>query len=371
MKKIISLLLASFMLVSFAGCDAAGKSQSTTVTEEPVDTRPQMPNLVGLSLEQISMRYPKLKLDVTYEYDDEAKKDTVISQEIKASDRYNEGDSIPVTVSGGSKLIEIDDYTNRNIDDVEQLLEKQGFVCDVVYAEDEKITKNCVIKTDPPAREKAEAGTVVTCYVSLGAPQVKALVPDMVGKSIEEATDMASASGIKLTITYEDAEDVEPGTVLKQGLDPDTEVEPDARIAVTIAGESASSGNKTEILVNIKEGLSGEFQLKYYIDGTLQEEKTEIKEMSLTRKISWEVSGSEIHTYTVLVTSMETGKSAPLYEMEIDFAEDPPKQDDHGTYNENVFEELLNESGADTETSGETDNESSDESEPEAPEESE
>jgi len=90
MKKIISLLLASFMLVSFAGCDAAGKSQSTTVTEEPVDTRPQMPNLVGLSLEQISMRYPKLKLDVTYEYDDEAKKDTVISQEIKAGERYNE-----------------------------------------------------------------------------------------------------------------------------------------------------------------------------------------------------------------------------------------------------------------------------------------
>lgn len=343
MKKLVSVLLASFMLVSFAGCDAAGKSQTTSATEEPVDTRPQMPNLVGLTLEQISMRYPKLTLDIKYEYDDDAKKDTVISQEIAVGDRYNDGDKIPVTVSGGSKLIEIDDYTNRNIDDVEQLLVKQGFVCDVVYAEDEKITKNCVIKTEPPAREKAEAGTVVTCYVSLGAPQVQALVPDMVGKSIEEATELAESSGIKLTITYEDAEGEEPGTVLKQGVDPDTEVEPDTRVVVTIAGESASSSNKTEINVTLKKNLSGEFQLKYYIDGTLQEEKTEIKELSLTRKITWEVSGSDVHTYTIMVTSMETGKSGPLYEMEVDFTQDPPAKDHHDTFNDNIFTELLEE----------------------------
>lgn len=343
MKKIISILLVSLMLVSAASCDAAGKAQTTTGTEAPVDNRPEMPNLVGLTLEQISMRYPKLKLETTYEYDDEAKKDTVIKQEISAGDKYDEDKPIAVTVSGGSKLIEIDDYTNRNIDDVEQLLIKQGFVCDMVYAEDDKITKNCVIKTDPPAREKAEAGTVVTCYVSLGAPQVKALVPEMVGLSIEEATELATGSGIKLTITYEDAEGVEPGTVLEQSIDPETEVEPETRVVVKIAGEGSSNTKKTEIVVSIKEDLSGEFQLKYYIDGTLQEEKTEIKELSLTKKIVWEVTGTEVHTYTIMVTSMETGKSGALYEMEVDFTEDPPTQDHHDTFNDMIFVELLEE----------------------------
>ena len=99
MKKIISVLLISFMLVSAASCDAVGKAETTTGTEAPVDTRPEMPNLVGLTLEQISMRYPKLTLETTYEYDDEAKKDTVIKQEISAGDKYDEDKPIAVTVS--------------------------------------------------------------------------------------------------------------------------------------------------------------------------------------------------------------------------------------------------------------------------------
>lgn len=340
MKKIISVIMAAAMLLSLSACNMGAQSQTTTGTEAPVDTRPEMPNLVGLTLEQIGMRYPALTLEPTYKYDDEAAKDTVIEQKIPAGDKYDENKPIEVVVSGGSKLIEIDDYTNRNIDDVEQLLTKQGFVCDIIYDVSDDIIKNCVIKTVPAAREKAEAGTVVTCYVSLGAAEVKALVPDMVGKPIEEATDLATESGILLTIKYEDAEGVEAGTVLQQSIDPETEVDPETRVEVTIAGETAASGSSTVINVTLKEGMSGEFQLKYYIDGTLQEEKTEIKELSLTKKISWEVSGTEIHTYTIIVTSMKTGKSGTLYEMEVDFTQDPPTKDHHDTFNSNVFSEL-------------------------------
>lgn len=338
MKKFISVIIAAVMLASVSACDT-GKQPETTTTA-PADTRPEMPNLVGLSLEQIGMRYPALVLETTYEYSDEVEKDKVIEQKIPAGDKYDEDDPIEVIVSSGSKLIEIDDYTNRNIDDVEQLLTKQGFRCEVIYDEDDKITKNCVIKTVPAAREKAEAGTLVTCYVSLGKAAVKAVVPDMVGKSIEEASELAEENGIKLTIEYEEADGVEAGTVLEQGIDPDTEVEPDSRVIVKIAGEGSSSSATTNISLSVKEGMSGEFQLKYYIDGTLQEEKTEIKELSLTKKISWEVSGTDIHTYTIVVTSMKTGKSGTLIEMEVDFTQDPPAKDHHDTFNGNIFSEI-------------------------------
>ncbi len=341
MKKFLSLILAAVMLTSVSACDTGNNPAEATGTEAPADDRPEMPNLVGLTLEQIGMRYPALVLKPTYKYDDEAAKDTVMEQSISAGDKYNEKDEIEVVVSSGSKLIEIDDYRNRNIDDVQQLLTKQGFVCDIIYDNDDKITKNCVIKTVPAAREKAEAGTIVTCYVSLGAAEVKTQVPDMVGKTIEEATDLATENGIKLTITYESADGVEAGTVLEQNIDPGTEVEPDSRIVVTIAGETAASSASTNISVSLKEGMSGEFQLKYYIDGTLQEDKTEIKELSLTKKINWEVSGTETHTFTIVVTSLKTGKSGNLYEMEVDFTQDPPAKDHHGTFNANVFSELL------------------------------
>ena len=341
MKKLISVFLASVMIFSLCGCQNSGGESFTTTAAEPVDERPEMPNLVGLSLEQIDMRYPALTLEVSYKYSDEYEKDVVMEQEVPAGDKYDENDTFKVTVSSGSKLIEIDDYTNRNIDDVEMLLEKQGFKCDIIYAEDSTITKNCVIRTIPAAREKAEAGTMVTCYVSLGAATVMSIIPDMVGKTIEEATDIATESGIKLTITYEEADGVEAGTVLEQSIDPDTEVEPDTRVIVKIAGETAASSSSTPIVVTLKGDVAGEFQLKYYIDGTLQEDKTEIKELSLTKKISWEVSGTDIHTFTIIVTSLKTGKSGTLYEMEVDFTQDPPVKDHHDTFNANIFSELL------------------------------
>ncbi len=342
MKKLISVFLASVMVLSLCGCEG-NTTESFTTTTAPIDERPEAPNFVGLSLEQISMRYPDLTLDPTYKYSDEYAKNVVIEQEIAAGEKYDEDTVFSVVVSSGSKLIEIDDYTNRNIDDVETLLEKQGFVCDVIYAEDSTVTKNCVIKTVPAAREKAEAGTVVTCYVSLGAATVMSIVPDFTGLTIEQATELAEDNNLYLTITYNDSQntEAEPGTVLSQLIDPDTEVEPGTRVGVTIAGETASSSASTTINVSLKGDVSGEFQLKYYIDGTLQEEKTEIKELSLTKKITWEVSGTDVHTFTIIVTSLKTGKSGTLYEMEVDFTQDPPARDHHDTFNANIFSELL------------------------------
>lgn len=340
MKKIISVILASVMVLSLCSCQG-NTSESFTTTTAPVDTRPEAPNFVGLSLEQIEMRYPDLRLNTTYQYSDEYANNVVIEQEIEAGERYDDDTVFNVIVSSGSKLIEIDDYTNRNIDDVETLLSKQGFECVVVYEEDSKVTKNCVIKTVPAAREKAEAGTTVTCYVSLGAATVMGVVPDFTGLTIEQATELATENNLMLTITYEDSDEAEPGTVLSQSIDPETEVEPETRIVVTIAGETASSSASTTINVSLKGDVAGEFQLKYYIDGTLQEEKTEIKELSLTRKISWEVSGTDVHTFTIIVTSLKTGKSGTLYEMEVDFTQDPPARDHHDTFNANIFSQLL------------------------------
>lgn len=341
MKKILSVFLASVMLISLCGCQGGNQSESFTTTTAPIDTRPEAPNFVGLSMEQIEMRYPDLTLDATYKYSDEYDKDVVIEQEIAAGERYDEDTVFNVVVSSGSKLIEIDDYTNRNIDDVEMLLDKQGFECDIVFAEDSTITKNCVIKTVPAAREKAEAGTVVTCYVSLGAAAVMSIVPDFTGLTIEQATELATENNLMLTITYEESSDAEAGTVLSQSIDPETEVEPETRVVVTIAGETAASSASTTINVTLKGDVAGEFQLKYYIDGTLQEEKTEIKELSLTKKISWEVSGTDVHTFTIMVTSLKTGKSGTLYEMEVDFTQDPPARDHHDTFNANIFSQLL------------------------------
>lgn len=341
MKKLLAAVLAIIMVFGAAACDGGKKPAETTVatTEDP--NKMEVPDFSELTWEQIEMKYPKLNIKPDYQYSDSVPEGGFIAQEPSAGTKIDKSDKITVTVSSGSKLVEIDDYTGRNIDDARTLLEKQGLKCEVVSVDSEDVTRNCIVKTVPAAREMVEKGTTVTCYVSLGAPEQEIKVPDMVGKSIEQATALAEENGIGLSIGYDNNSDKEPGTVISQSIDPETVVEPNTRVEVVLSGESSADSRKTTISVTPpKSGVSGEYQLKYYIDGTLIEEKTEIKELSLTKKIEWEVTGTDIHTYSVVVTCMATGKSGVLYKMEVDFTKNPPTKDHHDTFNAKIFQEL-------------------------------
>ncbi len=338
MKRIAAVAAAALLL---CGCGLEENIFATTTEPaEVLDLRPEAPNFVGLTLEQVQMRYPSL--DIVTEYrSDETEKDTVLEQSIPAGEKYDEGAQFTLTLSSGPKLTEIDDYAGRNIEDAQALIEKQGFICEIVRSESDTVPENCVIRTNPEAREKAEPGSTVVCYVSIGSGVTEIVMPQLVGLTVEEATRLAEENGIGLTISYENDPSAVPGTVLKQGIEEGEIVDPSARVDITIAGEASATAGKTTISVSLKSSRTGEFQLKYYIDGTLQEDKTEIKELSLTKKITWEVSGRDVHKYSIVVTSLETGKSGVLYEMEVDFTQDPPTQDHHGTFNENIFKELV------------------------------
>ena len=343
MKKKLAILTAFLLIMCSAGCDAGGKKDpevTTTTTADPNSM--EVPDLSGLTRVQVEMKYPKLNIVFEEKYDDDYDEDEVISQSPEPGTKIDRSDEITVTVSLGGKEIEVDDYSGRNAEDAKTLIEKQGLVCEIVYNESDSVPRNCVISTTPSARTMVEKGSTIVCYVSIGSAVQEIRVPDMIGMTIEDATRVARENSIGLTISYDDTSQLEPGTVIKQGVDPDSVVEPNALVEVVVAGENAAAAKKTTITVTIPDsGLEGEFELKYYVDGTLIPEKTEVKEISLTKKIEWEVSDTDVHTYSIMVTSLTTGKSGKLYEMEVDFTQDPPAKDHHDTFNGNIFRELL------------------------------
>lgn len=344
MKKFVAAVTALLLILCAAGCDGAGTKQpeatTTVTTQDP--NKMEVPDLSGLSRVQVEMKYPKLNFNFQEKYDDKVEEECVISQEPEAGTTINKSDEITVYISIGGKQVEVDDYVGRNIDDVRLLIEKQGLVCETQIEDNETVARNCVIRTTPSARTMVDKGSVVICYVSLGSAVQEIHVPDMIGKSIEDATKIAKDNNLSLAITYDDTSVLEPGTVIKQMIDPDTVVPPNSIVEVTIAGENASAARETTITVTLNNSkIEGEFELKYYIDGTLIPEKTEIKELSLTRKIEWTLKNTDIHTYSIIVTSLTTGKSGKLYEMEVDFTQNPPVKNHHDTFNANVFSELL------------------------------
>ena len=344
-KRPLAVLTAFIMVLSAGSCDGGGHTSPVDATTTAATSDPnkiEVPDFSGLTRVQVEMKYPKLNIKFEEKYDDSFPEDEVISQSPAAGTTVNRADEITVSVSIGAKQVEIDDYTGKNIEDVRILLDKQGLICETQMTDDESMPRNCVLRTTPAARTRVDKGSTVICYVSLGPVEADEVrVPDFVNMSVEDAARLATDKEITLAITYDNTSALEAGTVISQGVPPDEIVSPGDRIEVVIAGENAAAIKRHNIVITMNYTVEGEFEFKYYIDGTLQRDMTEIKEISLTRKIDWAVSGTGKHSYSIMVTSLRTGKTGKFLEVDVDFTTSPPTQSTTGTFDPNIIYELM------------------------------
>jgi len=315
-----------------------------------------MPTLVNLTWDEVRAQYNDYNFIPVTQYSSEYEKNVVMDQSVMPGRTIKKNQEVEVVVSNGPKLVEIDDYSNKHIDDVVTMLKKQDLKYEIIRTESDDVAADFVIKTSPAAREFVEAGTTVTCYVSLGKSNESTAVPNMVNLSLASAKMRAEEYDILLTIIYEPSTEVEEGRVIRQSIEPTTLVEKNTMVEIVVS-DGSEPVKDAKISVSVSSNATGEFEFRYYIDGTLQEDMTEIKDMGLTDKIVWEFSGSGVHEYAIRVTSLDTGASGTLFVMEVDFTTDPVTKDDHGTFNKKLFKQLLTAQTVDnsTQPSDETD----------------
>ncbi len=299
-----------------------------------------MPYLVNKTWDEVLAEYNDYNFIPTLEYSSEYEKNVVMEQSVMPGRTIRKNQVIEVVVSSGPKLVEISDYTNKHIDDVIAMLNKQDLQYKIIRTEDDEVAQDFVVKTNPPAREFVEVGDIVTCYVSLGQSNESTAVPNMVNLSLRSAEERAKEYDILLTIIYEPSTEVDEGKVIRQNIEPTTLVEKNTMVEIVVS-DGSEPVREASVKVNIYEGATGEFIFKYYIDGTLQEDMTETKDISLIDKIEWTFENSDVHEYAIQVTSVDTGATGLLYNMEVDFTTDPPTKDHHDSFNAKVFKQLL------------------------------
>jgi len=315
-----------------------------------------MPTLVNLTWDEVRAQYNDYNFIPVTQYSSEYEKNVVMDQSVMPGRTIKKNQEVEVVVSNGPKLVEIDDYSNKHIDDVVTMLKKQDLKYEIIRTESDDVAADFVIKTSPAAREFVEAGTTVTCYVSLGKSNESTAVPNMVNLSLASAKMRAEEYDILLTILYEPSTEVEEGRVIRQSIEPTTLVEKNTMVEIVVS-DGSEPVKDAQISISMSSNATGEFEFRYYIDGTLQEDMTEIKDIGLTDKIIWNFSGSGVHEYAIRVTSLDTGASGTLLVMEVDFTTDPVTKDDHGTFNKKLFKQLLTAQTVDdsTQTPAETD----------------
>ena len=314
----------------------------------------QMPNLINKTWDEVLNEYGDFNLTPTLKYDSKYEKNVVMHQSVMPGRTIKKNQNVEVTVSNGPKLVEIDDYSGKPIDDVISMLTKQDLKYDIIRQEDDTVQSDCVIKTNPAAREFVQVGTTVTLWVSTGASDETTAVPQLVNLSLASARLRAQEYDILLTELYEPSNDVEEGKVIRQNIDPTTIVEKNTMVEIVISSGGAQE-RQTSIKINIKGSASGEFEFKYYIDGTLQENMSEVKNLSLIDSFEWPFANSGVHEYAVRVKSVDNGAEATFFSCLVDFTKDPPTKDygeDNKNFNPKVFKQLLSAVPAEDENSG-------------------
>ena len=324
----------------------------TVVTKNVDDIQSQsgeettMPNLMGMTWDEVLTEYDDFNFIPTTKYSSEYAKNMVMSQSVMPGRSIKKNQAVEVVVSNGPKLVEIDDYSEKHIDDVIAMLKKQDLKYEIFRTEDDNVAKDFIIKTNPAARELVTVGETVTLYVSLGKSNESTAVPQLINLSVASAKARAEEYGILLTILYEPSSEVEEGKVIRQSIDPTTKVEKNTLVEIVVSSGAGSEEREASIKLKLSGSAKGEFRFKYYIDGTLQEDLTETKDISLTEKIEWTFSNSGVHEYAIRVCSLDTGAEGTLVNYEVDFTKDPPTKDDHGTLNSKIFKQLMNAASA-------------------------
>lgn len=346
-SPLLSILFAVTAVFVIVAAVVVFKLVSDTVTpaNNPGNTQEEVtvPNFVGMTEEQIQKEYgEKFNLKFIHE-NSPAEKDQAIYQSVGSGTTIKSTQQISITISLGVKMEEIDEFKSRPKEEAFTRLNNQGFEVEIINVDNETIPQNYVVKTEPAAHERAPVGSTVKVFVSNGPSPTLTYVPDFTNCYLTNAQELADRNDIVLLteyIPYPADKPVDKGKVIRQSIEPNEKVDRKTVVTIYISnGEAEIKEGEYEIKLNISPDVTGEFVFKYYINGALQADLTETRDISLTDKIVWSVKGSGTKSYSIVVENPNTSARKTLIEIKLNFDEDPVKVEEQ-TINEHVFSEL-------------------------------
>ncbi|MCN9242085.1 Stk1 family PASTA domain-containing Ser/Thr kinase [Streptomyces sp. RY43-2] len=196
------------------------------------------PNFVGLSQNEAERNAENadLKLAITKKPCEKERKGYVCSQDPKPPTEVKKGDTINLVVSTGAPKVAVPDVDGQNVDDAKAKLEGEeyGFKVELKPQESGQAAANTVLSTDPAAGKRVQKGSTIT--ITYAQEPSRVTVPDLSGKSAEDARTYLQSKGLQLgTQTEEESGDQPEGTIFWQSQGAGSEVARDTTIDVKIA----------------------------------------------------------------------------------------------------------------------------------------
>ena len=144
----------------------------------------RVPDIKSLTVTEARSMLDELKLELrvrTREPNDKVEIDRILDVDPEPGQEVREGGRVYVTVSAGSRYVEVPELTKMTIDKARTVLEGLGLTLDPLTEErpSSSIPLGDIVETIPPARAKTERGSRVKLIVSSGLVQA----PESIGRA--------------------------------------------------------------------------------------------------------------------------------------------------------------------------------------------
>lgn len=251
------------------------------------DTKLNTPNLIGLYYSQVISDPTYADFNIVegeYVYNESVDAGKIIEQSPEGKRKLEKGGTITVNISRGAKTFNLPEYAGQEARQVKIELERLGVICVENTPEfNDDVPNGYVLRTEPAAGTEMTAGDTVTLTVSKGPEIVLVEMPDLMGRSENEALTLLEAAGLNWEpVTYEEY-DGTPGQVIFQSVDAHTEVEKGTTVSFTVSIEPALPPERTiEYTIPIVESAMP-VEVWVMVDGmTVYNSTADIGETSIT-----------------------------------------------------------------------------------------
>ena len=209
-------------------------------------------------------------------------------------------------------------------DGIEKLEEAGLAYPDIEYEFSEMVKEGCIISASEKAGTQLDEGTVISMTVSLG--QESFTVPDITGKTEEEATDTLNELKLLVTAVYKNDDTSEPGTVIEQSIGSGEEARPGDAITITVATE-----DEVEVVPNVI-GLDKDDAAEDLADAGFKISFTNSGSGRVIRQTP--EGGESMKKGSTIVLTLETEQSEDIQNVETENNDEPEIQNNNHDNND-------------------------------------
>ena len=215
---IIAVVVIGKVFGAFSGHSSDGGDEELTIETSSGTTI--VPNVVGMTVAEAGDALTKagLTAKATYKESTEYEKDYIVSQDIEGNTEVPSGTVLNLVVSSGKIIgVNVPDVVGFTEAEAKVMLEAEGFKMQKQLQESDSVEKGKVISQNPLGATTAAKGSDVTVVISSGTNVEQIQMPDLTGKTEEEAKVVIEEEGLSIgTVSEEDSDTVDKGKVISQ-----------------------------------------------------------------------------------------------------------------------------------------------------------